>query len=122
VIDNLETRRQRRIVFQPDDLQVPAFAALLHEVQGLRHFLAGVSSTIAVLLSPAGLTYLPESDVSRNRGRPSRIEIDHIGIMGPWIFQFDLGNPAGAGVLVPSFYLVVPFVRNLPGRSTHPNR
>jgi hypothetical protein len=43
-------------VFQPDDVYVPRPAAFQDKVERLGHLLAGVNSTIAVLLSAADLT------------------------------------------------------------------
>jgi hypothetical protein len=49
-------------VFQPDDNYAPLLAEIPNKVERLEHFLAGIRSTIAVPLSAAGLTYLPDSD------------------------------------------------------------
>jgi len=51
--DNAETPLLSacRVEFQPDDRDGPAVGTIPHEIERLGHLLAGISSTIAVLLS-----------------------------------------------------------------------
>jgi len=60
VTDDLKLFGQGGIVFQPDDGHAPASAALAHEVERLRHFLAGISSIIAVRVVPRNRRGKPE--------------------------------------------------------------